>query len=49
MHEIMRDCLSILMITVLTVLGTAMVVRILVGVGKSVIDAINHHGRHHEK
>lgn len=44
----MMNCLSILIITALTVLGTAAVVRILVGVGKCVIGAINHHGRHHE-
>lgn len=48
MHEITTNCLCILMITVLSVLGTAAVVRIIVGVGKSVIDAINHHGGHHE-
>lgn len=49
MHDIMMNCLPILGITVLTVLGTAAVVRILVGVGKVVIDAINHHGGHHER
>lgn len=48
MHEIMVNCLSILMITVLSVLGTAAAVRILVGMGKGVIDAINHYGGHHE-
>lgn len=48
MHEIMMNCLCILVITVLSVLGTAAVVRILVGVGKGVIDAINHSGGHHE-
>lgn len=45
----MMNFLRILITTVLTVLGTAAAVRILVGVGKSVIDAINHHGGHHEK
>lgn len=45
----MMDCLSVLAITVLTVLGTAAVVRIIIGMGKGVIDAINHHGGHHEK
>lgn len=48
MHEFMMNCLCILVITVLTVLGTTAVVRILVGVGKCVIDAINHHRGHHE-
>ena len=48
MHEFTMNCLYILAITVLTVLGTAAVVRILVGAGKGVIDAINHHGGHHE-
>lgn len=48
MHELMTDCLCILAITALTVLGAAAVVRILVSAGKCVIDAINHHGGHHE-
>lgn len=48
MHEIMMNCLSVLMITVLSALGTATVVCILAGVGKRVIDAINHYGGHHE-
>lgn len=48
MHEIMTNCLCILAITVLSALGTATVVRIIVGVGKVVIDATNHHGGHHE-
>ena len=48
MHESMTNCLSILAITALTVLGTTAVVRILVGVGKCVIDAINRHGGRHE-
>ena len=47
MHESMTNCLPILAITVLTVLGTTAVVRIIIGVGKAVIDAINHHGGHH--
>lgn len=38
----MMNCLHILTITVLTTLGTAAVVRI-------VIDAINHYGGHHEE
>ena len=49
MHELMMNCLSILVITILSVLCTAVVVRILVDVGKGVIDAINHHGGHHEE
>lgn len=49
MHDIMTDCLPILAITVMTVLGTTAVVRIIVGVGKSIIDATNHHGGHHER
>lgn len=44
----MTNSLSILVITVLSVLGTVAAARILVGVGKCVIDAINHHGGHHE-
>ena len=48
MHETMTNCLCILMITVLSVLGTAAAVRIIVGVGKRVIDTINHSGGHHE-
>lgn len=49
MHDIMTNCLPIIAITILTVLGTTAVVRILVGVGKVVIDATNNHGGHHEK
>ena len=49
MHELMMNCLSILVITILSVLCTAAVVRIIVGAGKGVIDAINHHGGHHEE
>lgn len=47
MHDIMNELPPILAITVMTVLGTTAVVRIIVGVGKVVIDAINHHGGHH--
>jgi hypothetical protein len=49
MHDITMNCLPILAITVLTVLGTTAAVRILVGVGKVVIDTISHHGGHHER
>ena len=48
MHESMTNCLSILVIPAMTVLGITAVVRILVGVGKCVIDAINRHGGRHE-
>lgn len=44
----MINCLSILMITILTVLGSTAVVRIIIGMGKVIIDAINHYGGHHE-
>ena len=43
------NCLCLLMITALTVLGTTAAVRIIVGMGKIIIDAINHYGGHHEK
>lgn len=48
MHDIITTCLCILMITVLSVLGTTAAVSIIVGVGKVIIDAINHRGGHHE-
>lgn len=48
MHELMMNCLYILA-TVLSVLGTAAAVLILVGVVKGIIDAINHSGHHDEK
>lgn len=41
--------MNILTITILTVLCTTAAVRIIIGAGKSVIDAINHYGGHHEK
>lgn len=49
MHETMTNCLCILTITVMTVLGATAVVRIIVGMGKRIIDAINHSGGHHER
>lgn len=49
MHDLMTNCLCILIITALSVLGTTAVVRIIIGVGKTIIDAINQHGGHHEK
>ena len=48
MHDFMMNCLYIL-VTVLSVLGTAAAVLILVGVVKGIIDAINHSGHHDEK
>lgn len=44
----MTNCLPILTITILTVLGTAAAVSIIVGMGKAIIDATNHYGGHHE-
>ena len=46
MHEFTTTSPPILAITILTALGTAAAVRILIG--KNIIDAINHHGGHHE-
>ena len=46
MRELMLNCLYVL-VTVLSVLGTAAAVLILVGMVRGVIDAINHHGGHH--
>lgn len=45
----MMNRLPILATTVMTVLGATAAVSIIIGVGKTVIDAINHHGGHHEK
>lgn len=47
MHDFMMNCLYVL-VTVLSVLGTAAAVLILVGMVRGIIDAINHHGGHHE-
>lgn len=47
MHDFMMNCLYIL-VTVLSMLGTAAAVLILVGLVKGVIDTINHHGGYHE-
>ena len=44
MHDIMMNCLPILAITVMTVLGAAAAVRIIGGAGKGAVD---HHGGHH--
>ena len=48
MHELMMNCLYLLAI-VLSVLGITAVILILIGVGKGIIDAINHSGHHDEK
>ena len=47
MHDFMMNCLYVL-VTVLSILGTAAAVLILVGMVRGIIDAINHHGGHHE-
>lgn len=47
MHDFMMNCLYVL-VTVLSILGTAAAVLILVGMVRGIIDAINHHGEHHE-
>lgn len=47
MHELMMNCLYMLAI-ILSVLGITAVILILIGVVKGIIDAINHHGGHHE-
>lgn len=47
MHELMMNCLYMLAI-VLSVLGITAVILVLIGVVKGIIDAINHHGGHHE-
>lgn len=48
MHELMMNCLYLLAI-VLSVLGTTTAILILIGVGKGIIDLINHYGRHDEE
>lgn len=45
----MMNCLPILATPVMTALGATAAVSIIIGVGKTVIDAIDHHGGHHEK
>lgn len=47
MRELMMNCLYMLAI-ILSILGTTAVILILIGVVKGIIDAINHHGEHHE-
>lgn len=48
MHELMMNCLYMLVI-LLSVLGTTAVILILIGVVKGVIDLINHSGGHDEE
>lgn len=48
MHELMMNCLYMLVI-VLSVLGTTAAVLILIGVVKGIIDLINHSGGHDEE
>lgn len=48
MHELMMDCLYMLVI-VLSVLGTTAAILILIGVVKGVIDLIDHSGGHNEE
>lgn len=47
MHELMLNCLYMLAI-ILSVLGITTAILILTGMVKGIIDAINHHGEHHE-
>lgn len=47
MHDFMMNCLYILA-TLLSMLGIAAAALILVGLVKGIIDAITHHGGHHE-
>lgn len=48
MHELMMNCLYLL-VTVLSVLGATAVILLLIGVVKGIIDAINHSGGHDEE
>lgn len=48
MHELMMNCLYMLVI-LLSVLGTTAVILILIGVVKGIIDLINHSGGHDEE
>ena len=48
MHELMMNCLYLLVI-LLSVLGATAAILILFGVVKGVIDLINHSGGHDEK
>lgn len=48
MHEMMMNCLYLLAI-ILSVLGITAAILILIGMVKGVINAISHHGGHHEE
>lgn len=48
MHELMMNCLYLLAL-VLSVLGTAAAILILIGVVKGIIDLINHSDGHDEE
>ena len=47
MHDFMMNCLYML-VTVLSMLGITASIIVFIGVVKGVVDAINHHGGHHE-
>lgn len=48
MHELMMNCLYLL-VTILSVLGITAGILILIGAVKGIIDLINHHDGHHEE
>lgn len=48
MHELMMDCLYMLVI-LLSVLGATAAILILIGMVKGIIDLINHSGGHDEE
>lgn len=47
MHELMMNCLYLFVI-ILSILGITGVLLILIGAVDGIIDAISHHGGHHE-
>lgn len=48
MHELMMDCLYLLVI-ILSVFGTTAAILIVIGMVKGIIDLINHSGGHDEE
>lgn len=48
MHELMMNCLYMLII-LLSVLGTTAAILIIIGMVKGIIDLINHSGGHDEE
>lgn len=48
MHELMMNCLYMLVI-VLSVVGTTAAILIIIGMVKGIIDLINHSGGHDEE